>query len=319
VDSKVPRSKLNHLSPPSPKAKHTIHHSRTVGDEHSRFHYRDGSRRPLLQCPDKGNLRSFGAAIAKTWTGLGGKIKKLGRKRQENSNDNSKDPTQADSEQSKSDYPIPQTMKELEALCWAINAKCTCDICVPDTYTNLKCSKLIHILHRSNEELGMNKYGYTCFRPPPLAIYRSHPPPISWLTRILWGYFDVSWEYLNYEQLLAREELLKWIANRKDMMDVLETLDGPTLVPAKEMRQLLKWILELFVGGDIPSLTFSWQGNLNYTALSNPRVGKNPAIRMHPSCANGTAGRCAVLGYVSVRPITRNDPCDSSILSLQRV
>jgi hypothetical protein len=32
-------------------------------------------------------------------------------------------------------------------------------------------------------------------------------------------YFEVSWEYLNDEQLLAKEELLKWIANRKDMMD----------------------------------------------------------------------------------------------------
>jgi hypothetical protein len=59
----------------------------------------------------------------------------------------------------------------------------------------------------------------------------------------MWPYFDLSWEYLNDEQMLAREELLKWIANRKDIMDVHETLDGPALVPAKEMRQLLKWIL----------------------------------------------------------------------------
>jgi hypothetical protein len=42
-------------------------------------------------------FRSLSVAIFRTWTGLGGKLKRLGRKRQENGKDYSKVPAQTDS------------------------------------------------------------------------------------------------------------------------------------------------------------------------------------------------------------------------------
>jgi hypothetical protein len=93
--------------------------------------------------PIRATFRSWGTTTPEPWTGIGGKIKRLGRKKQEDSTKNFKDVAKTDNEKPNPDYPTPQTIKGLEALCWTTNEQCTCDICAPDAYCQDLCTSKV--------------------------------------------------------------------------------------------------------------------------------------------------------------------------------
>lgn len=102
------------------------------------------------------------------------------------------------------------------------------------------------------------------------------------LTRNIITYFDRPWEYLNDEQLAARDWFLGWCRGRReDMLRISEHKDGEKLLSGVEMRRLWKCFNELFFGGDLADGQFRWNPSLVDLGQAGSRNGR-PTIEVNP-------------------------------------
>ena len=156
--------------------------------------------------------------------------------------------------------PQPTTIKEFEALAWSVNADRLCDICSPELYTSENClirGDRHHLRFHLHKDLIINKYGYTAYRPldfGPNGLYKAE---VMHLARTAIQYFDRPWEYLNDQQLLARENLLRWI-DEHPVREPSNEFDGEKLISDDDMTSLLKWFSELFFGGKMSRTFVEW-------------------------------------------------------------
>jgi hypothetical protein len=155
------------------------------------------------------------------------------------------------------DYPRPNSIQQLEALVWKENVPCTCDICQPLLYGKKNC----HVQHPKavfSDILELNKYGRIAYSTPRMLAMTAEKPELMDLVRTTIQYFDRPSEYLNDQQLNAREALLKWIGRRIHLLNPEDGPDAEILVPGSEMLQLWHWISNLFFYGRIPEAEFLW-------------------------------------------------------------
>jgi len=199
--------------------------------------------------------------------------------------------SQKDGEDTESDnkYPCPESVQQFEALVWAEDMPCICEDCQPAMYDKKNCTQRSHTKFCLNEHLDVNKYGKIVFQPPDLRAHSKRKPEITHLAKTIIMYFDRPWEYMNDRQLQARENLLKWIGPRRTKRragmneDTEQTTSGP------EMRQLWKWLNELFSGDHIADSEFVWTASLGSSVvgsdcgLEGHHRRSTFKIRMHPN------------------------------------
>jgi hypothetical protein len=76
---------------------------------------------------------------------------------------------------------------------------------------------------------------------------------------------------MNDIQLTARRDFGRWRATRWRVIRESLRDDWEKIVPETEVRQLLKWLSEIFFGGDMPCLKFHWNSSTNYPGYTTHR------------------------------------------------
>jgi hypothetical protein len=141
--------------------------------------------------------------------------------------------------------------------------ECTCDICDPEAYRSIRNCKLHpHARVKLERSGSLNRYGKKCH--PPLKVGVGIAKcEVMHLARRTIEYFDMPKEDLNDVQLNALAQLNEWRDSRtKDILSEQDNKDFDKLVPKQEMRQLWRWINEIFFGRDSSRSRFCRNGAL---------------------------------------------------------
>jgi hypothetical protein len=112
----------------------------------------------------------------------------------------------------------PVSYHQLQVLVRKNGMRCRCELCEPSSYRFHCFYQFSHQKFKLHERLEVNKYGHACYMRPMLRADSSSKPEMMHLARSIVEYFDRPWEYMNDEQLEAREMLLKWLASRRDTL-----------------------------------------------------------------------------------------------------
>jgi hypothetical protein len=134
--------------------------------------------------------------------------------------------------------PTRESIHQLEVLVRNNGARCTWDLCDPSRYRFNCFYQRSHQGFKLHEQIEVNKYRYSCYTNLLLEADSTTKPELMHLARTIVEYFDRLWEYINNEQLDAREMLLKWIAHRKDILHTTVESDAEQSIFDREMRQV---------------------------------------------------------------------------------
>jgi hypothetical protein len=141
--------------------------------------------------------------------------------------------------------------------------KSTCDICDPEACRSIRNCKLHpHARVKLERSESLNRYGEKCHAPLKVGVVIAKCEVMHLAHRTI-EYFDMPKEDLNGVQLNALAQLNEWLDSRiKDILSEQDNKDFDKLVPKQEMRQLWRWINEIFFGRDSSRFRFRWNGEL---------------------------------------------------------
>lgn len=176
------------------------------------------------------------------------------------------------SSRGKHDHPEPSEHLDLKALVEAQDPMptCTCDLCEPAPYRDfLNCFLRPHYRIKLEEDTRKNKFGKKCFLPMKPSAGLIQPEAMHLVRRTI-DHFDRRLEQLNNTQLRALKDINRWKdAHIADILGKHDCIDFEKLISEQEMRQLLRWINELFFGRDSWRLRFRWRVKLDSDGVAS--------------------------------------------------
>ncbi|KAL1612893.1 hypothetical protein SLS60_001123 [Paraconiothyrium brasiliense] len=213
--------------------------------------------------------------------------------------------------------PVPQTVKELEDLVRAKNKPCTCDACNPRSRAKFKCIRWPHFTIALESRLTTNCFDNIVFAPPKLSSRRAWPVEGMPLVRTMIAYFDRPLTMLNDQQLAARATLIAWRNSRwEDILTTYPDPEGDALLPAHEMQHLWQTLNILFFGGPIPGISFRWKKlEKGVVGDATTSFSRHPVITMDPSPTAYEFGDYVILDFLStlahesIHAVLRYYPC----------
>jgi hypothetical protein len=156
--------------------------------------------------------------------------------------------------------PRPTTYQDMEAIIYAENAPCRCDICKPHLYRPERNSTICCPPRHYEVKLKFqkNRMGHITYRPF-LEHSMGYACEVMNLTRRVIEYMDRSYLYMNDEQQHGVDQFVAWAVKRRtDITTIISEPRGSAILSTREARFILQCYNEVFFGGDNPRLIFSW-------------------------------------------------------------
>jgi hypothetical protein len=154
----------------------------------------------------------------------------------------------------------------------------------------LNCFLRPHYRIKFEKDTRKNRFGQECFLPMKASSGLVQPEAMHLVRRTI-EYFDRSEEELNDTQVRALEQINLWKDTRiADVLGKHECIDFDRLISERKMRQLLRWINELFSAATARDF-ISVGGK---TSMARAQQGIRPPFATLSKCDRGSNMRMDV-------------------------